>query len=220
MNGLTEHLQKLAFWPRLTEEQKKLAAASASLRDYNKGAFIHSGKDSCLGLIYVVSGGLRVYLLSEEGREITLFRLESGDTCVMSASCVMSAITFDTYMTAESGSRILTVNSSAFGRLAEENIYVKCFMYERTTERFSEVMRVMQQLLFAGFDKRLAEFLTSQYAKTGKKEIKMTHEEIARQVNSAREVVARMLKRFSEEGLVSMKRGAVIIEDIDALREI
>lgn len=220
MNGLNEFLEKLSFWPQLTAEQKAFAESAAQVRDYNKGVFLHSGSDACLGFIYVISGGLRVYIMSEEGREITLFRLEPGDACALSASCVMSEITFDTYMTAEKDTRLLTVNSSAFAKLAEENIYVKCCMYELVTERFSSVMRAVQQLLFDRFDRRLARFLAAQYAETGKKEINMTHEEIARQVNSAREVVARMLKRFSEEGLVSLKRGTVIIENIDALREI
>lgn len=171
-------------------------------------------------MTYVLKGRVRTYLLSEEGREITLFRLEQGDPCVLSAACVVSQITFDTQMEAEQDCDLLVIPSAVFQRLTEENIYVKCFVYELMTERFSSVMWTMQQILFAKIDQRLAGFLLQEYDRTNDPRIRMTQEQIAQQINSAREVVARMLRRFQSEGLVEPGRGVILLRDVEGLRKI
>ncbi len=215
-----EALRALPYWERLPTAQREFVAAHAAIRQYAKGEIVHGYGNACLGTVQVLCGSLRVYLLSEEGREITLFRLEEGEPCVLSAACVMRQITFDTYMVAESDCRLLVVSAAAFDRVAEENIYVKCFMYEVAAERFSAVMRAMQQILFCGLDKRLASFLTEMYEKTGSKRIDMTQSGIAVQISSAREAVARTLKRFEEEGLVRLSRGRVVLLDVEGLKKI
>ena len=220
MNNTKEQLVKLPFWDKLDNRQKEYATHHAGIRYYEKNNIMHGRGNSCLGMIYVIKGEIRVFMLSEEGREITLFRLEKGDSCVLSSACVIEEITFDTQMIAEKDCEIMVVNSVAFAQLAKENIYAKCFMYELATKRFSAVMFTMQMILFAKFDQRLATFLLSEYDKTGICEIRMTHEQIAQQVNSAREVVARMLKRFVSDGLGELKRGSVILKDIDELRNL
>lgn len=211
---------RLPYWDKLDERQKKYISEHAEIRRYAKGETVHGYGSACLGPVLVLGGSLRVFLLSEDGREITLFNIGPGDSCVLSASCVIRRITFETNMVAESDSELLVVSASAFDRIAEENIYVKCFMYEVATERFSDVMWAMQQILFLKMDKRLANFLLSEYKKTGKKEIKMTHEQIAMQISSAREVVARMLKRFEGEGLVKLGRGSIVLADTQGLEKI
>ena len=137
---------------------------------------------------------------------------------MLSASCIMHEITFDSQIVAQSEVSILVVPASAFNKLCEENIYVKCFLYELTTKRFSDVMFSFQQILFKGFDRRLASFLISEYDRTGSATITMTHEEIAKHTSSAREVVARMLKSFSADGLIESKRGLIKLMDIESLR--
>lgn len=210
----------MPYWGRLESGQKDTIAAHAVIRRYAKGEIVHGYGNACLGTVQVLRGSLRVYLLSEDGREITLFRLETGDPCVLSAACVMRQITFDTYMVAESECELFVVGAAAFDRVAEENIYVKCFMYEVAAERFSAVMRAMQQILFSRLDRRLASFLWEAYEKTGSTRINMTQGYIAVQISSAREVVARTLKRFEEEGLVRLGRGKIVLLDPEGLKEI
>ena len=159
-------LSGLPFWEHLEYAQKRYAEDHAVFRHYGKGSMIYSSGSLCLGMACVQKGSVRVYLLSEEGREITLFRLEKGDPCVLSAACVISQITFDTYMEAEQGCDLLVIPAAAFRQLTEENIHVKCFVYELMTERFSSVMWTMQQILFAGLDRRLAGFLVQEYDRT------------------------------------------------------
>ncbi len=220
MPEISEYLIKLPFYKYLNSSEKELLLQHAVIRKYEKGSMLYGSGQACLGMVYIIDGQIRTYILSEEGREVTLFKMESGDVCVLSASCIISQIDFDTFMTAESDCRLLIINTEIFGKLAEQNIYVRCFQYETATDRFSSVMWSMQQILFSGFDRRLATFLLSEYERTGSREIKMTHEQIAQQVSSAREVVARMLKRFASDGLVKLKRGSVYLDDIKGLRRL
>jgi CRP/FNR family transcriptional regulator len=159
-------------------------------------------------------------MLSEEGREITLYRLQEGDVCVLSASCVLSTITFDVHVDAEVDSEVLLVHASVFAELSRQNVYVEKFSYQLATERFSDVMWTMQQVLFMSFDKRLAIFLLDEMNKAEEDTIRLTHEQIAKYVGTAREVVTRMLKYFSGEGIVSLSRGGIKILDKKKLRSL
>ena len=220
---MDELLEKLPFWSSLSDAEKKTVKTSAVVNHYKKGSILHGNCDngaSCLGMVYVISGELRAYILSEEGREITLFRLPKGDSCVLAASCIISQIDFDTLLTATGDADVLIVPAAVFSRLMNENIHVKCFLYELATERFSAVMWVMQQILFYRFDQRLATFLLNEYRRTGVPKIRMTQEQIAQNVNSAREVVARMLKQFASDGLIENQRGIIVLKDIGGLEKL
>lgn len=213
-------LNKLPFWASLTEQEKGILRKSAVIRRYEKGSFIHSSDRDCLGMLFILSGEIRTYILSDEGREITLFRLYPNDLCVLSASCVISQISFDTQMTARQDTEVLIIPPNITALLKEQNISVRCFLYEQATERFSEVMWAMQQILFKGLDQRLAAFLVEECERTNSNTIRMTHEQIARNISSAREAVARMLKQFTQDGLVELKRGEIIIKDTDGLKRL
>jgi len=104
--------------------------------------------------------------------------------------------------------------------LREQNLPVRCFLYELATQRFSDVMWAMQQILFKSLDRRLATFLLAEAGRTGSSTIRMTHEQIAQHISSAREAVARMLKSFSEDGLVALKRGEIVLRDVDGLMKL
>ena len=168
----------------------------------------------------LLKGRLRTSLLSDEGREVTLFNLHPGEICVLSASCIISEITFDTGMTAEKVSDILVIPSGTIDCLQSRNIHVKCFLYELAIGRFSDVMWSMQQIMFKRLDQRLAGFLVEEYERTGVKNIYITHDQIAVHISSAREAVARMLKRFAEAGLVELKRGEIKLENIDEIKKL
>lgn len=219
MNTHIELIHRLSFYDKLTENEKVRLGERLYTRHYKKGEHIlHSGMNGCHGLLLLLSGEIRAYILSDEGREVTLFRLHNGETCVFSAVCAISQITFDPFLIAESDCDTLVIGSVDFSELINGNIYVRCFMYELLAERFSSVMKSMQQILFFGFDRRLASFLAGEHDRTGAVQIRMTHDQIARYLGSAREVVARMLKRFGEEGLVEFRRGCVYLKDIPRLR--
>lgn len=211
------YLIKLPFWNNLTDREKELVKSNSSLQKYTKGQLIYNSGTSCSGLTMVLNGELRISIISDEGREITLYRLYKNELCALSASCILNQITFDTHTTVSEECTVLIINAQTFEKLINQNIYVRCYMYELLSERFSSVMWTMQMILFKGYDRRLASFLLSEYERTGLKTIQMTHEQIAQYTNSAREVVARMLKRFANDGLVEYKRGRITLKDIAAL---
>lgn len=208
------------FWEHLSPDEKEKLLNNTTLVSYKKGENIHSGSDDCVGILLVKHGQLRTYLLSEDGRDVTLYRLFSGEVCILSASCVLDAITFDVFIDAEEDTELLIISASIFRELSNKNIYVKCFGYEVATNRFSDVMWAMQQILFMRVDKRLAIFLYDEIAKNNSNEVNLTHAEIARYMGSAREVVTRLLKYFANEGIVSLSRGGVKILDKKKLKSL
>ena len=115
---------------------------------------------------------------------------------------------------------VLIIPANVIAALKEKNLHVRCFLYELATKRFSDVMWAMQQIMFKGLDRRLAEFLLAEAERTGSDTIRMTHEQIAQHISSAREAVARMLKSFSEDGLVELKRGAITLRDKNRLNRL
>ena len=191
MESVRMYLGKLPFWNQTARQEQDFVQENSVVRSYAKGQLIYASNADCLGM-----------------------------TMVLSASCVVEAITFDTQMMAEEDCELLVIRAAAFERLAQQNIYARCFMYEVLCERFSSVMWAMQNILFKGYDRRLAEFLISEYDRTGRAEIKMTHEQIAQHTNSAREVVARMLKRFASDRLIEFKRGSITLKNIEELRKL
>lgn len=205
------------FWNRLTSKEKELFCQNTLEKHFSKGENVHGGKE-CTGAILVKNGSLRVYLLSEEGREVTLYRLFAGDICMLSASCVLKTIEFDVLVDAEEESDCCIINGTVFSEISEQNLSVKNFALEKAVERFSDVMWVMQQILFMSFDRRLAIFLWDEMSKTKSTEIHLTHEQIARYMGSAREVVSRMLKYFVAENIVSLFRGGIKILDQKKLK--
>ncbi|MHB1155128.1 MAG: Crp/Fnr family transcriptional regulator [Eubacteriales bacterium] len=208
-----------SFWEKLTDPQKELLFNYTSDTVYDKGINIHGNNGECTGAILIRSGQLRAYMLSEEGREITLYRLYPGEICMLSASCVLKTITFDVYIDAEEKSEVSIINANIFSTLVTQNIHVENFALKLATERFSDVMWAMQQILFMSFDRRLAVFLLDETAKNDDDTIKLTHEQIAKYMGSAREVVSRMLKYFSSEGLVEYSRSGIKVLDKKQLRK-
>lgn len=218
--NIEDDVKKLSYWNSLSEEEKAVLMRGTTGRSYQKNEYIHGFSDACLGMVYVCRGSIRVYTISEEGREVTLFHISEGECCIMSASCVITGISLDVQLLAEEETEIMAVHSGTVQKLMDSNIYVKCFAYELAVKRFSSVVWVMQEILFARFDVRMARFLLSVYEKTGKLNIQMTQEAIATEVNSAREVVARMLKQFASDNLIELKRGTIVLKNIDGLKKI
>ena len=193
------------FWGKLSDADKQTFLRSSYRVSFEKGINIHDG-NNCTGIILIKTGSLRLYILSEEGKEITLYRLFPGDMCMLSASCVLDTITFDVYVDCEEDSDCIVVGGCAYEDISRKLPEAKIYALETALSRFSDVMWVMQQILFMSMDKRLAIFLLDEAAKRGQDTVRLTHEQIAKYMGSAREVVSRMMKYFVSEGLVSASR--------------
>ena len=204
------------FWNDISQYDRDTFIKSSQTVSFPAGRNIHDGGE-CTGVILVKSGALRLYLLSDEGKEVTLYRLFPGDTCILSASCVLHNLTFDVMIDADEDSECVVVGGCAYEDLARRMPEAKIFALESALGRFSDVMWVMQQILFMSMDKRLAIFLYDEILSNGTDTITMTHDQIARHLGTAREVITRMLKYFQREGMVSLTRGTIEILDFDKL---
>ena len=201
------------IWNKLTPAQQDRLTAAAEIRSVKGGTTLHNGSMDCLGLLLIRRGQLRVYTLSSEGREITLYRLFDMDTCLFSASCVMPDIQFDVVVEAEKDSEFYILPSCLFKDLMEESVAIAGYANQLISSRFSEVMWLMEQIMWKSFDKRLAKFLLEEANLEGSSQLKLTHERIANHMGTAREVVTRMLRYFQGEGMVSLTRGAIELTD-------
>jgi len=209
--------EMLPFWNELQNEQKVMFSQRAIDKNYRKGTILHAGGEDCVGLFLIRSGRIRAYIMTKEGKEITLFRLVDKELCIFSASCMMRNINFDIWISAETDVEAILIPSSIYSQLAENNIAVSHFTNEIMNSRMSDVMWVLEQILFMSFDKRLANFLIEQSELENTDTLKITHEQIANHLGSAREVVTRMMKYFTEERLILLKRGSVTIIDKEGL---
>lgn len=208
------------FWQGLSEEWKARLTEAAVYRKIEKGTVVHSGSANCLGLLLVCSGQLRAYIISEEGREITIYRLFERDICLFSASCMMRNIQFDITIEAEKDTEAWVIPPKLYRKLTEESAAAANYTNEVMGSRFSEVMWLMEQIMWNRFDRRLASFLLEESALEGSDSLLITHEKIANHLGSAREVVTRMLRYFQREGLVELSRGTICILSREKLAEI
>lgn len=208
------------IWDQLTPQQQEILKRSSRFAKASKGETLHNGSADCLGLLLVCSGQLRGYILSEEGREITLYRLFEQDMCLFSASCMLQSIQFDIQIQVEKDATFWVIPPDVYKALMEQSAAVANFTNEVMSTRFSEVMWLMEQVMWKSFDKRLADFLLQESVLEGSTHLELTHEKIANHMGTAREVVTRMLRYFQQEGLVALSRGAVDILNESALKQL
>ena len=206
------------IWDQLNQDQQDRLSGSLMLRSVSKGTILHNGDMDCTGLLLVKSGQLRAYILSDEGREITIYRLFDRDMCLFSASCMMRSIQFEVTIEAEKDSQLWIIPPEVYQRLMEESAPVANYTNELMASRFSEVMWLMEQIMWKSLDKRLAAFLAEECALEHTTRLHTTHETIGNHLGSPREVVTRMLRYFQSEGWVKLSRGTVEVLDEERLR--
>lgn len=202
---------KFSFWSRLTETEKRLLEQQIRWNQYREGQLITGTGSECLGLFLVCSGTLRVYLTSEDGKEATVCRLHEGELCMLSGFCLLSHISFDVQIDAETESDVYLLPTGAVKKIMNENIYMENFVYKTMNESFSDMIAAVEKILFASLEQRLADFLLTEADRCHSDQIIMTQEQIARAIGSAREAVSRTLKQMVQEGSVELFRGGVRI---------
>ena len=146
------------IWSRLTAAQQERILGGLTERRVKKGTVLHSGAGECLGLLLVKSGQLRAYILSDEGREVTVYRLFERDLCLFSASCILRGVQFDITIEAEKDTAFWVIPAELYRRLLEESAPAANYTNEIMAARFSEVMWRMEQILWKRLDMRVASF--------------------------------------------------------------
>ena len=215
-----EFSQYFPIWGKLTPSQQSRLADVTDLQTIKKGTVVHDGSPECKGMVLVKSGQLRAYLLNEEGREVTICRFFDMDICLFSASCVMPNMMFDVFIEAEKDTEIWVIPACLYQNLMDESLPLSNYSHALITNHFSEVMWLMEQIMWKSFDKRLAGFLVEESRIEETTALKITHEKIAAHLGTAREVVTRMLRWFQSEGMVKLTRGTVELLDPKGLEKL
>lgn len=221
LDGILPGIQAFfPFWDALTQAQRDDLLLHGKPRRFHKGEVVLPYRDACIGLLLVQSGRLRAFVLSDRGREVTLYRLHALDICLFSAACVMNNIQFDIQIQAEEETAALLVPASLYNGLTHQSLAMADYTNQLMASRFSDVMWTLEQVLFKSMDARLAHALLTYAADAKSRELALTHEAIARDLGSAREVVTRMLHYFRAEGLLSLGRGHIRLLDEQRLAAI
>ncbi len=210
----------LPFYNKISLEERFLLLNSAIFKDYPQNEHLYQGGGECSGLIILVQGQIRAYITSPEGKEITLYRLLDGDVCIMSASCMLKDINFDIHLDMEKDCKLIHIPSHIFESLNAKSTLIKEFTLSLVSSRFTDVMWTLEQFVFSSMGKRLAAFLVEQSVLNGSLTLNLTHEFIAKDLGTAREVVTRLLKYFQSDGLVKVSRGSLIIKNLEQLKQL
>jgi len=208
------------IWNKLSIPQQNRLSGALITKTIAKGTIIHNGSMDCTGLLLVKSGQLRAYILSDEGREITIYRLFDRDMCLFSASCMMRSIQFDVTIETEKDTELWIIPSEIYQSIMSESAPVANYTNELMAARFSDVMWLIEQIMWKSLDKRVAAFLLEEASIEGTDKLKITHEYIANHLGSHREVITRMLRYFQNEGMIKLSRGVVEITDPAKLEEL
>lgn len=208
------------IWDKLNKAEQDRITDNLITRKVTKGTVIHNGSMECTGLLLIKTGQLRAYILSDEGREITIYRLFDRDMCLFSASCIMRSIQFDITIEAEKDTDLWIIPAELYQSIMKDSAPVANYTNELMATRFSDVMWLIEQIMWKSLDKRLAEFLLEEISIEGTEKLKITHETIANHLGSHREVMTRMLKYFQNEGMVKLSRGMIEITDSEKLESL
>lgn len=190
--------------------------AHGTLAEIPAHQFICLEGNKCSGIPLVLEGRARVYKLSESGREITLYRVEPGDSCILTASCIMSDVDFPAFVATETEVEAIIIPPAIFHRWVNQYEVWSEFLWGMLASRFAEVISLVEEVAFQRVDKRTAEYLLEAAGADGL--IKKTHQDISADLGTSREVISRILKEFEHKGFITLSRGEIHAENLNELR--
>lgn len=206
------------IWNKLKDTEKNNLVKYSKLITYKKGDILYQGSKTCIGLIIVVKGSLRAYLSSDNGKQVTLYKLYENDICLFSASCIMKDINFDINLECEEDLEAIIIPPEKYEFILQDSTIISNYVGKILSSRFSDTIWVLEQFVFHSLDKRLANYLLEQKLKNNV--LTITHEKIANELGSAREVISRMLKYFENEKIIKLNRNNITLLEIQKLERI
>lgn len=207
----------LPFWGRLRESQRESLISNTRSVRYKKGSRLADVGEDC-GVMIVRRGRICASGVSEQGREVALMTCRTGDICLLAAHSVMDTTAFNICVVAETEVNVLIISSRALEDVCKSCVHAESFMRRLVSQHFCSVVGNMQSMLLNSPEQRLAAYLCDFTDRTGSSRVSITHEQLAKHIGTAREVVSRTLKRLSNSGIVASERGAIIILDRARLR--
>lgn len=184
---------------------------SMQFRELDAGARILREGQVCINVPFVMSGSIRVHKTGASGREITLYRIEKGQTCILSAGCGAGIASFPASVVAETATTAAFMPNEAVRGLLAENAAFRDFVFNQYSQRMAEVIELVEEVAFRHIDERLRLWLAEADSGSPDRPIAATHQEIADHLGTSREVVSRILKDWEHQGILTISRGAIIL---------
>lgn len=221
MNHWNELIYIYPFLNTLDEETKSIIKNSLIIREFDSDYTLIYESSSCLGFSLIIIGSIRVYKLSDKGREVTLYKLEKGDTCYLSMSCMLTNKHFPAFAEVIEPTVITFIPSSIFNKYIYNTLEFQKYIFENLYTKFNNVLKVLEELAFESVDIRIAKYLLLISQKdNSSKYLYLTQEKIAQELGTSREVVSRILTDFKNKGILISSRGKISILDFDKLNNI
>lgn len=211
----------LSFYKDLTEEEKELVKREVQIRELKKGDTIYNADSIWKGLKLITKGQIRLFISSEQGNGVTLYRIREGEMCLISLVCMLEPhLKASMGVDAEEDTEIYNIPADVYTQLMRENETVRRITDDISQKRFGEILSVISDLIFSNVEQRLARALVGHAGYSDSDTLKITHEILANDIGSAREVVTRNLKRLQNLGYLKLQRGKILIKDKKALEKI
>jgi len=182
--------------------------SASNYKAFPKDTQIYSEGDSCSVIALMISGEIRVFKIGESGREITLYEIERGDTCILNASCILSNMSYPANAVTMQDAELLLVPAREFRRLLARYEEMRDFVFALLSRRLASVMSLVEEVAFGRMDLRLFEYIEEK-SEDGK--LNSTHQKIANDLGTSREVVSRILKEFERQGKIRLSRNLIQI---------
>ena len=212
--------ETLPFWNLLTKSQKNKIQEKCFKEIIKRGSLFLGNSDDTRGLMLIRSGTMRAYMVSSEGRELNTYHFHPGDICLLSAPQVLPKINFECLLEATEDVQALSIRVEDFRAIVNENKELELYIYKLFTERYTNIVSLLLGVVFDKVDKRLAKYLLEEAEKGRGKTVLATHDHIACEIGSAREVVSKTLKQMAKSGLISISYNRIEILDSEALRSV
>ena len=221
MEILSELAKDYEFLNALSDEAKAIIKQQLRINDYKPGYKLINSGQACLGFSFILKGVLRVYRINDEGREVTLYKLKHGDSCFLTTLCILSEEENYAFVEVEEDATLAFIPIDIFKKyILEDQAYLK-YIFKNLYGKFDHVINKLENITFDSIEKRIIQYLKQSVKKTsGKAVIYTTHEKIAVDIGSSREVVSRTLKSLEKSGIIELSRGKIKILDVSSLEMI
>lgn len=214
-----EFQEALPFFTTLNNREKIEFQQQSEILIGDPGKVIVEAGVVCRKVYFVLEGSLRVFQLSEEGREMTLYRAKEGEACLFSLTCIMKEEALNTITVVEKKAKLVGIPVVYFEELMSENLEFQRYFLRRLLRKISSLMSRTEAVTFFSIEQRLAKYLWDRFSNHASAILFTTHEKIAAEIGSAREVVSRMLKAFQEEGVIKLSRGKITLLSQEKLKK-
>lgn len=213
----TKWLTRFPELAKISDSAWTETVKAASVRTIPRGTVLFRPGDPCMSFVLVLAGTVRVHIPGESGREIVLYRVESGEICVLTLSNMLGGITYSAEGVTETDAQLVVIPSQPFEHALTASPAFRRYIFSMIGRRLGEMMLLLEEITFKRLDIRLAQLLARAAGENENRPLHKTHQELAALLGSSREVISRLLKEFERNGWVRLNRGNIEVLSRTAL---